>query len=474
MALVISPSAKHDITRRSLITPAQLEAFGSQLLSCCLDNKELFELSTVCVNFDNQTQKYDTCDFLNTIDGLVYGGMLEFQKCWIEGNPWPKTRAEWLQALLPHFTLLFASNKDFPEVLKTEAIQKIVCLPPAYPGAYDLVCDGLIDYITGVRYFQLEAKTKHLDPSAKRQALEEVTLRIRIPSARVELQDNAAILDSIFGQLQPTKPFFTGVRTFDHYYGSRAYGGDAWLFFGHPGGGKTNLACQTTGYTAAAGKLVLYFTTEVKTATLLQRACSAQSGIPYNLLKALRGNREHPQAGTFTNWINTIGRNIVVIDYREIQGKDYREKFKRGLEAFYRKHGRHPDLIVWDWIGKALDAGYADAWQKREAYNGVAGMMVDAADEMDNATITLAQASKESKNRTNLTEQDTADSKSLSDGMEGACGITSLTDTTERNAGSQECHREQQYLVICKCREEQALRIAVKRAFDVARFESVM
>lgn len=472
MSIQISPTALHEITKKSLITSDDLEVFGAKIIACCLDRKEFFDQTVISVNFDNQWQKYSRQDFLNATDALLFSGIMDFARCWQEGNPWPANRGQWMQAILPHSRLAFKNNPTLPEALLSSVVQRIVTLPTPAVGDYDLVCDGLIDYITGVRHLLMDRQMKYADPAAKRKAFEDLTLSIRRPTNKVVLQDNDILMDQLFAVQQPTKPFFTGVRQFDHYYGERAMGGDAWLAFGHPGGGKTNLACQTAGHTAAKGKLVAYITTEVKKGTILQRCCSAESGIPYSVLKAMNGNRGHAQAAVFAEWVNSIGRNITIFDYREVDGSTYKEKFKRMMEAFQRKYDRVPDLMIWDWIGKALDSGFTDAWQKREAYNGVAAMMVDAADEYDNASLTLAQASKECKNRTNLTEQDTADSRSLADGMEGVVGITSLMDTTEKNTSTQECHKEFQFLVVCKCREEEALRIAVKRRFDLARFES--
>ena len=472
MPITIAPSARFDVTKHSLITTEDQEIFGARVISCCLASKEMFDQVALSLNFDNHRQDYSRSDFLNPIDGMLYAILSNFGACWHEGNPWPQNRAEWAKAILPHLSYYYKIRKETPEMYRTAVLQRLVMLPQASPGDFDLVCDGLIDYISGVRYRFLESDTRRLDPGAKRKAFEDLALTIRVPSAAVIIHDNDALLEQIFAVQQPTKPFYTGVRQFDHYYGEKAMGGDAWLAFGHPGGGKTNLACQTAGHTAARGKLVAYVTTEVKKGTILQRCCSAESGIPYSILKAMSGNKGHPQAATFANWVSTIGKNIQIFDYRDVNGKDYKEKFKRMMEAFHQKYGRMPDLTIWDWIGKALDSGFPDPWAKREAYNGVASMLVDSADEYDNATLTLAQASKESKNRTNLTEQDTADSRSLCDGMEGVIGITSLIDNTERNASTQECHKEFQYLVVCKCREEQALRISVKRRFELARFES--
>ena len=206
------------------------------------------------------------------------------------------------------------------------------------------------------------------------------------------------------------------------------------------------------------------------------RMFSAQTGLPYAVVKGMTGSGgEHVQAQAWREWLTEgAGSRIQIFDYRELPGVDYKEKLKRAMEAFYQHYGRAPDFVVWDWIGKALDSGLTDAWQKREAYNGVASTMVDLAVELQGNTLTLAQANKDTKGKSTYVDSDTQDSRSLSDGMMGVVGITSIPSANAADGGSEQAqHQEKQWWVVCKCREEQALRIEVLRRFGSARFEGV-
>lgn len=470
----IAPSAQHDLTRSMLSDPARLREFSELILRCCAYDEPLFRQAASCLNFDAIENTYSRDDFLDPIDSLCFLSMQEVQKMHYEGNPWPANGPEWSQAVLPVLTDFFARNPDIPAQFGQECVNRFFYLQPPSVGERDRLCDGLVDYVRGVRHIQLDGSVMGMDPARKMQAYTDLPRTIRIPNQEIVNFHNEDILTQLFSAPNPCKPFLTGIRSFDHNYGSRAQGGDAWLAFGHPGGGKTNLACQTMGNSAVAGRKVLYVTTEVKAATLLMRACASVTSISLSTLRGMTGSLgDHPQAKAFSTWlINGPGRNVTVFDYREIQGVDYREKLDRMLDVFQRKHGAIPDLVIWDWIGKALDTGFETPWQKREAYNGVAGLMVSLADQLDGVTLTLAQAAKETKNRAHYAQSDTQDSKSLADGMEGALGITSLMDMAEGSTDDHEVHKEQQYLCVCKCREEQALRLRVLRNFQYSRFES--
>lgn len=474
MPIKISPSAVHDVTQNYLSDPVGIELFGKRLIACCLDMPEMFDLAHACVSYDCNTQGHTADDFLHPLDGLIFGSMQDYRQSKVEGTPWPKSRAEWAAAVSRHLNLFFDRHPEFPQAYRTEALRAIMTIPYALPGDYDLVADGLIDYVRGIRMEKAERRAHGLHPGAKHQAFEKVGTSIRIPGTLVEVTGLDSILESVFSVSQAVKPFATGITHFDRLYASRASGGDAWLVFGHPGSGKTNLACQTAGFTSALGKRVLYVTTEVPKTMILLRSCSAAAAIPYDTLKSMRGSAwNHPQTQRIADWVQIQKSNgLVIMDYREIQGENYKEKYQRMLDGYLREVGKPPELVVWDWIGSSLDSGFADPWQKREAYNGVAMMLVRSATELNCTTLTLAQASKETRNRATFSEQDTADSKSLCDGMTGVAGITSIQDNENRNTGEQDCYKDDQYLVVCKCRNELAKKLGVIRRFDMARFEA--
>lgn len=470
----ISPKAVHDLTKHTLTTEAGQNLFAKKLLACCLDNEACFKLVTVCVNYDVTKEAYTRNDFRDPLDSLVMGAMQEFHKTWLSGNPWPINRQQWARSIMPHLGMFFGKNPSYPEALLQAAIAHLLSLPPIGPGDLDLIYDGLVDYVTGHRYFLLEAQLGKLDPGAKKELLESTPRSIRVPGAAVEMTDSVNYLDAIFGSAAVTVPFHTGVHAFDKNYASKAQPGDAWLGFANPGGGKTNWACQIAGNTVDRGKKVLLVTTEVVAPTLLMRCFCAAKFQSYAALTALRS--KSPMGNTlgemFVAWVQGPGKNLHIVDYRSVAGSNFREKVERIMDAYYRKMGCFPDLEILDWIGGSLDSSFSDSWQKREAYEQTAVRWSRLADELGNVSVCLAQAKKECKNKTNLSDQDTADCSSLSQSMEGVIGLTSLMETggEELNGEVKEVHRTRQYWIVCKCRETESLKIPVDRKFSEMRF----
>lgn len=474
--LKVNESSLHDITREQLTNSAGLQEFGILILRACLHSKSSFDTIGGCIGFDAETQKNDVDDFMDPVHSLLYAGIQEFTKSYMAGHPWPNTVYQWAAGLQPHYLKFFRDNPQYPKEYIQKVTEFVLSLSrPPMPGEWDRLGDGLVDYALGIRYSKKEEHLRLLDPARRKDETQKLHRSINVPGAKAAAMTSDELLDSVFAAASPKRPFWTGISSFDYHYGRNSEAGDAWLVHGHTGGGKTILACQTAGNTAAHDGLVLYVTTEVKIPTLMMRACSAHTGISYSALRGMTGSgMQHPSAAEFANWVRTgPGRNIQFFDYRETAGKDYKEKLDRMLDAFYRKYGKAPDLVIWDWIGKALDIGFETAWHKREAYNGVSETMATLADTLKAQTLTLAQSDKATKNKVNVGPSDTQDSKSLCDPMEGVAAITSLMDMSEGDAGDRDVHKENQYIVVCKCREENALRLAVLRDFAYARFKAI-
>jgi hypothetical protein len=270
--------------------------------------------------------------------------------------------------------------------------------------------------------------------------------------------------------LHTSKPFNTGIRPFDHYYGSHARGGDSWLLFGCPAAGKTTLACQTAGFSAKAGKQVLYITTKETAVDVLMRAYGAASGNPFSTVLDLKGSPNHRLAPEFRDWVKTDGERITIVEYRDVKGTGFKDTYNQILEAFYKKHAEVPDLAILDQLGGVLHPSYSDHIQKLEACNEVADFVAATSKKLDNVAFLITRANGRCSNKFTFTENDTVDSRTLCDSMNSVLGITSLL-THEIGGGP--LLREHQYLITFKCREEVALRINVKRRFDLARFEGI-
>ena len=474
----IAPKAKHALTRQNLISDDQLEKFGRLIVRSCMWSKEFFDAASSVINFDASTNLYSRNDFLGgetgSIDGLVMAGMLEFRKHYYDGNPYPAAPHEWSRSISQHLIEKFNRNPEWPKEFLQRTLRDL--LQGGYPqpafGEWDLACDGLVDYIYGVRQRAAEQQARNLDPISRKQLLEEVAGSIRVPGHEVVLVTTEDHIQRLLTLAQQTHSFRTGVRLFDQLYGDYAVPGEAWLGFGLPGGGKTILACQALGATAAIGRRALMVSTEVDAGTCILRACSAQQQLSYDALKAVRGIGDLSRSDhgvQLRDWIDTVGRNLTVLDYAKMPGDTFESRMNAILTVFQRQHGRPPEFVVFDWIGKAANVAFKDAWEKREHYNRIAGFMAQLADDLGIVTLTLAQAKPEIKNKTDIAETDTADSQSLSVPMECALALTKLVEPTTGEE-AQDVYKTKQWWVIPKHRERPTTKIPVLRRFETQRF----
>lgn len=476
----IAASAKHEYTRRSLISDSDFQRFGHLIVRACLYNREFFELAAVVIDYDAVKGGYTKNDFLDgefgSNDGLIFSGMLEFRSHYYEGNPYPSNPGEWAAAIAPHIQRKFDANPEWPkEFFKNCMLALVALYPPPQIGEYDLACDGLVDYVRGVRLRRVTMTLRSLDPSAQAQRIDEVKMTIRIPGEQVSLVTVDDHISTLLNYKTSTHTFRTGLRSYDLMYGDYAAPGDAWLAAGLPGAGKTVLACQIAGATAAIGRKVLHITTEVAAPTCILRACAATQSISYAALQAVRGSGkiEATDYGLqLRQWANTVGRNIFCVDYASVPGPDYETRVRKILDKFVKMYGHPPELFLFDWIGKAANIEFADAWSKREHYNRIADFNARLADELEIVSWTFAQADKDIRNRVDIADTATADSKALSQPMEGALFLTSLIEPHQAGGDeAQDAYQKKQWWVIPKCREREPKKLPVIRRFEMQRFD---
>ena len=478
--ITIASSAQNEITLEYLKSDDRLEEFGLILLRSCLHNRDILELALSIVNYNVFTSAYDKNDFLSgeagTNCGLIFAGIIDFRACHHVANPHPRSLDEWVRELVPHLKRKFSQNPDWPLQYLHEAISFLLtqCSPPSI-GELDLVCDGLVSYVYGVRLREADARTKSADPMARMKEIGDISQSIRLPGQEPVLVTSADHMATFLKEKTLTHSFKTGVRQFDQLYGDKAVPGEAWLGFGLPGGGKTVLSCQITGATAAIGRKVMLITTEVAPATCLLRACASQQGISYDALKAVRGTGsygETDQGLQLQAWLDQTGRNISVIDYARVGGDSFEEKMDAMMNVFLKEHGVPPEMMLFDWIGKAANIAFADSWQKREHYSRVGAHVAQLADDLNIVTWALAQADPSIRNKTEIGETDTCDAKNLSQPFECAMALTSLMSPTEGEE-MQETYKKNQWWVIPKHREAPPNKIPVLRRFESQRFADV-
>lgn len=471
----VAPRSAHESTRALLKGENNLAQFSKLILGCCMSSRELFDQASPIINYDAVENNFFRNDFLDPVDGLIYAGMKMFKDTAYQGCPWPCNRAQWVQALSPHFREFFARNPNVPEQFGRDANLRILVMPEPMIGDYDRFCDGLVDYISGVRYHLAELRTRNADPLTKRETFEKVPLSIKVPHSEAEILEGDSLMAAIFSGGFRTHSFSTGVNQFDRIYGDQARPGDAWLTFANTGGGKTVIACQTGAFTAASGKRVVIISTEVRSETCMLRSFCSHQGVNIKQMNALRGSNLTPEQdqniANFKVWNETVGRNLRIYDYQRVSGSDFTEKLNRILDHATKFWGQQPDMVLLDWLGKTLDGSFNTSWEKANLYLRAATRMADLADELEIVTMTFAQAHPDTKNRVKITEYDTADSRHLCDPMEGALVPTSLlAPPGEEEMQTRELHRQEQMWIIPKCREAETNQFRVLRRFEIQRF----
>lgn len=475
----IHKAAQHERTKGLLAGNDNLEWFGRLVVRSSLYDREVFEQVASVVNFNAVEEEYSENDFLAgpeaALDGLIFSAMIDFRAHYVQGNPYPRTASMWIQALSHHLNDKFKRNPDWPREFFSEAIKAIAFgkFGPPKTGELDILSDGLVDYVYGVRYLKVTNRMAHASPHAQRKEVEAIGSTIRVPGEVVDFKTASDLfVDYLHSQTQ-THAFRTGVRGFDRAYAEKAEPGEGWLGFGLPGSGKTILACQIAGFSAAFGRNVLMVSTEVDPSVCMLRACASEQGLSYNALKAIRGTKSFgatDQGEQVRQWAEGVGSKIMVVPYRATSGEDFGVHMQRILDRYDRRFGKAPDMVLFDWIGKAADRSFNDSWDKREHYSSIANYMAQLAKDLNIVTWTLAQADKKIKNKTTIGMDDTQDCKNLCDPMSGVLALTALMEPAEEADEVQNVYRSRQYWVIPKGREAEASKIPVVRRFEMQRF----
>lgn len=472
----IAASATLDITKDLLRNSRGLDEFQECLLACCLDSPDTLGDFSQVINKNEVTGDFGFSDFTDPSFSLLYHVVWLFRVSWDQKSPYPRDRAEWILSLGPWMQLELRRNPDMPQELAVRAFEHVTSLNRLAPGMLELAYDGLTDYVTSVRYLRLEKTLKNAEPATRLAEYADVPRTVCRPQTNRLLPSPLSIMQTAQADPGMTVPFKTGFALFDRYYGHPALAGDAWLFYSGSGGGKTVLACDIAAFSAMEeGRKVLYVTTEMSPSVLLLRMVSAHMNRKYSLLMQVLTDREgtSPYAAEVNDWLLRAAGLVDVQWYADIQGSTPKEKLNRIVDEYEKKHGYLPEVVIFDWLGSALDQAFSDAWGKQEAYNQVAKDVAQLADDIKGITATFAQSkSKEIKSQ-NLHVSNMKDCSGLDQFMEGVCGITVCPENEFEDSGNEreENVKENQYFCINKYRHGRTGRIPVRRNFARMRFE---
>lgn len=176
----LAATARNEVTKHAL-TVKRIEIFGEKLIRAAVFSREFFDLVVNVISHDATTGKTGHSDFLGPVDGIIFAAMQDAFLCSSPGTPWPTNGREWNDYCKPHLDLFFEQNPDYPPLVRTEAIKRLETLAPPEAGDFDLLCDGTMDYILGIRMQKHEARTKDLSPTQKADVYQKMLASIVKP-----------------------------------------------------------------------------------------------------------------------------------------------------------------------------------------------------------------------------------------------------------------------------------------------------
>jgi hypothetical protein len=254
--------------------------------------------------------------------------MQEFHQSWMPGNPWPANRQQWVQATLPHLRMFFQKNPSYPQMFLQETVTHILTLPFSGPGDLDLIYDGLVDYVTGHRYFLLESQLSKLDPAAKKDLFESTPRSIRVPGSGQRWQGLKDL-----GECEATTYLIDDVLV----------GGTVAMIFGAPGDGKTFVTLDMS-ISIASGRPWNGLHTE-------------RGGVLYFCLEGGAGFRNRVRAAAQKGLLGPGDPFEFCTDSIDIRSADAHTKILADVKAMEAKHGTKVRLIVIDTLAVATAGG---------------------------------------------------------------------------------------------------------------------
>ena len=468
-------TSQSELAREMLSSEDGAREFEGLLIACCLDSREFLDAAVGVLNFDAVHQDFSRNDFFDSTLGLIYEATFFFKQAWRQGNPWPANRTEWIKALTPWFALIFRKNPDIPVELKARAFQDIMAIPETAPGTLDTVQDGLMDFLYMVRYDKSLRKFHSSDPVLRMEMLDSVPRSINRPTGKEILVSAKETLHRARTGTVAGKPFATGLKSFDRYYGNVAAEGDAWLFFAGSGGGKSVVAGNIAVHSALEhGMKSVLLSTEMPPHTMLMRMAASAMKKPYEKVKKyLNPSMPCPYDDQIEEWLDRVDPFVMVQNYNDLAGATPEDKIMKLVDEFIRRHKAAPDIILLDWLGSALEQSFENAWQKQEVFSRLAQFMAKLADDLKGLSFTFAQAKATSRNKSAIYPADIKDCTGLDMSMEGVCGMTNLPaaqgvddDAFDEEASS----APDQFWCVSKVREGKTRRLPVRQDFSTMRF----
>lgn len=281
----------------------------------------------------------------------------------------------------------------------------------------------------------------------------------------------------------------TGITDLDRAIGGGVGRGEVMLAAGANGAGKTVLACQMALHFAVCGLDVLYCTTEEGPEKLIQRKLCNYTNVRYEHFvnrAELAGNPTEaktvdiipgfiltdPNSSELAQmFFNNVLPHIDYLDWAKGEGLVVKDQLESDLNKYQENYGRWPDVLIFDWIGGAIDQGEKPEHLRHRYYEAVNCIVELTKAHPSMASIVLAQVDKaKAARQSEIKMIHLAECKAMSDNVTIFVGISSLSNNEKADGFSKENLSDVQFLNVDKARYGPQGRVKVLRHFQFQRF----
>lgn len=356
--------------------------------------------------------------------------------------------------------------------------------------------DGPLKVWLDMRMATMAVNAAHSDGQTRRLSMRNLEETISTYRRAASMEESKVVKPA--AMLDGRKTFFrrisSGLSDLDDKMGGGFGRGEASLVAGANGSGKTVLGCQLTVEFARQGLNVGYVSTEQTPLDLTYRMLSNYSGVEFKHFTNRAEMRELSRAeaveldnlpGLFQTdpeaiegllgFREQIVPHVEFMDWSGGAAPIVQDAFDPAMDAMAQSLGAPIDVVVFDWIGGAMERGKDKEHLRHYYYDAVNYLVNYAKSHPRVAVIIMAQIDKakaEGKSAIKMTHL--AECKAMSDNVSTFIGISSLNNKLKDDDGMlMEEPRMTQVLNVDKARYGPKGSVPVARLFARQKFGQI-
>lgn len=376
--------------------------------------------------------------------------------------------------------------------LLMEEIVQVFYSMPVMPAPLLKGIHGPLKVWLDMRMATLAVNTAHLGAQTERLNMAQLRQVVSAYGKASSMEGQRVVKMST--TLDGRRTFFrrigTGMVDLDAKMGGGFGRGEAALMAGANGAGKTVLGCQFSVEFAKQGLKVAYVSTEQTPVDLTYRMLSGYASVQFENFTNRAEMKElsrsdmvelanlpplfqtDPDAiAGLVGFRDEIMPRIEFVDWSSGAAPVVQDAFDSAMEAVAESLGAPADVVIFDWIGGAMERGKDKENLRHYYYDAVNYLVNYAKSHPSVAIIVLAQIDKAKAEKAHMVKMiHLAECKSMSDNVSTFIGISSKKDTRKQDGATVEEISPVQFLNVEKARFGPMGFVSVVRRFNFQKF----